>query len=182
MVQNRDAPAFQEYAAATMARVEYRTMSLAARGLLYTMRLECWVNRGVPADAAVLAKILGFSCGEIAAALPEVMPFFAVADGRLVSPELDNYRAHLDAIRAAQSKGGKLGAARAGRGRGSDDKAAQNQPASQQVPPQVTRKVTHESLDQHSPVKASKTQSSRNGRSHENQEWVSDYEKHSAGH
>lgn len=34
MAQNREAPAFQEYAASLMARTDYREMSLEGRGLL----------------------------------------------------------------------------------------------------------------------------------------------------
>jgi len=41
MAPNRTAPAYQEYAASMMARFEYRTLTLAHRGLLYSMRLEC---------------------------------------------------------------------------------------------------------------------------------------------
>ena len=51
MAQNREPPAFQEYAAAMMAKTDYRLMSLAGRGLLYTMRLECWVNLTCPPPA-----------------------------------------------------------------------------------------------------------------------------------
>ena len=39
MSQNRDAPAYQEYAANLLARREFRAMSLPERGLLYTLRL-----------------------------------------------------------------------------------------------------------------------------------------------
>jgi len=41
MTPNRTAPAYQEYAASMMARLEYRTLTLPQRGLLYSMRLEC---------------------------------------------------------------------------------------------------------------------------------------------
>jgi hypothetical protein len=39
------------------------------------------------------------------------MPFFRVQNGFIVSPELDDYRVHLEAIRAKQSEGGKQSAA-----------------------------------------------------------------------
>lgn len=111
MAQNREAPCYQEYAASMMARVEYRTMSMAARGLLYSMRLECWVNRGVPKNPVALARILGFESKELEAALPEVMPFFAIKKDMIVCPELDDYRTHLEDIRKKQAAGGKRGAA-----------------------------------------------------------------------
>lgn len=111
MAQNRKPPAFQEYAAEMMARVDYRSLSLAERGLLYTMRLECWVNRLLPSDPVVLGKILGFDASQIAAILPNVMLFFGVENGQIFCPELDDYRAHISTIRAKQSDGGKQGAA-----------------------------------------------------------------------
>lgn len=59
MAQHRDPPAYQEYAASMMARTEYRVLSLEGRGLLYTLRNECWVNGQLPADPATLARVLG---------------------------------------------------------------------------------------------------------------------------
>lgn len=94
-----------------MARVEYRAMTLAHRGLLYTMRLECWVNHTLPENPDMLAKILGFDAAEIDTALPSVLPFFAVKNGLISCPELDDYREHINGIRIRQSEGGKQGAA-----------------------------------------------------------------------
>ena len=94
-MQNRPAPAYQEYAASMMASVQYRVLNLAERGLLYTMRHECWVNQGVPENPATLARILGFDVAEVTAALPAVMPFFRVQNGFIVSPELDDYRVRI---------------------------------------------------------------------------------------
>jgi uncharacterized protein YdaU (DUF1376 family) len=108
--QNREPPAFQEYAAAMLSRREYRAMGLAERGLLYSLRLECWVNQTVPADPAILAKVLGYSAEEIRAVLPAVMAFFTVAGDELFSPELDDYRAYRARIRNDQIEGGKAGA------------------------------------------------------------------------
>lgn len=111
MAQNRQPPAYQEYAASIMARVEYRAMSLAHRGLLYTLRLECWINHTLPENPATLAKVIGFDAAEIASALPSVLPFFSVKDGLISCPELDDYREHINGIRNRQSEGGKQGAA-----------------------------------------------------------------------
>ena len=38
---------------------DFRQMPLAARGLLYTLRLECWENHRLPADWASLPAFLG---------------------------------------------------------------------------------------------------------------------------
>lgn len=112
MAQNREPPAFQEYAAAMMAKTDYRLMSLAGRGLLYTMRLECWVNRRLPPDASRLARVLGFDVEEVAALMPEVRPFFAIDEAGLFCPELEDYREHVNDRRQKQSEGGKQTAAK----------------------------------------------------------------------
>jgi hypothetical protein len=112
MSANRTGPAFLEYAANMMARFEYRTLTLAQRGLLYSMRLECWVNQFLPESAEVLARILGFDPAEIAAELPYVMPFFEVENGRITSPDLEAYRRRVEGIRERQAQGGKAGAAK----------------------------------------------------------------------
>jgi hypothetical protein len=109
MSQNRDAPAYQEYAATILAQLPFRTMTLQDRGLLYTMRLECWVNVGLPNNHNDLAKVLGLPVAEVAASLAAVMPFFGVVDGFIISPELENYRAHLVERKSKQSQGGKRG-------------------------------------------------------------------------
>lgn len=111
MSQNRDAPAFQEYAAAMLAKLPFRKMTLHERGLLYTMRLECWVNERLPANHADLAKVLGVPITEIAASLAAVMPFFKGLADSIISPELEDYRAHLADRREKQSQGGKVGSA-----------------------------------------------------------------------
>ncbi len=102
--QNREPPAFQEYAAAMLARREYRALTLAERGLLYSLRLECWVNRTAPGDPAILAKVLGYTEKEIRAALPAVMDFFTSSGSEIFSPELDDYRAYRARIRQDQVK------------------------------------------------------------------------------
>lgn len=111
MSQNRDAPAYQEYAASMMAKLSYRTMNLQERGLLYSMRLECWVNSKLPRNSAALAKVLGFDAREVSGSLAAVMPFFNVQDDYIFSPELEDYRTHLESQRERMSSGGKKGAA-----------------------------------------------------------------------
>lgn len=112
MSNNRTAPAYQEYAANLIARFEYRTLTLPQRGLLYSMRLECWVNQYLPESPSVLARILGFDVAEVAAELPYVMPFFSIEDGRIYAPDLEAYRQHIERIRERQAQGGKAGAAK----------------------------------------------------------------------
>ena len=111
MSQNRDAPSYQEYAATILAQLPFRTMTLQDRGLLYTMRLECWVNVRLPQSHNDLAKVLGLSVAEVAGSFAAVMPFFEIVDGFIISPELENYRAHLADRKSKQSHGGKRGSA-----------------------------------------------------------------------
>jgi uncharacterized protein YdaU (DUF1376 family) len=171
MAQHRDAPAFQEYAASMMARTAYRVLSLEGRGLLYSMRLECWVNGSLPGDPAVLARVLGFAAERVAQVLPELESFFVSDDnGALRCPELDDYRGHLEERRSKQSQGGKAGAAKTNAVRGGAP------PARPTGKPQAAR----ESLVKQSPVQSSKTKSLEGKPSDD--AWLSDYERASRGH
>ncbi len=153
MSNNRTAPAYQEYAANLIARFEYRTLTLPQRGLLYSMRLECWVNQYLPESPSVLARILGFDVAEVAAELPYVMPFFSVEDGRIYSPDLEAYRQHIERIRERQAQGGKAGAAKTN-ARKNDvptDSGGSSHPSSNPASepssnPRVTRRVASESF------------------------------------
>ncbi|MER2539870.1 MAG: hypothetical protein ABTQ26_11580 [Azonexus sp.] len=95
-----------------LAKIEYRLMSLAERGLMDTIRRECWVNGGLPENPGTLAKVLHCDQAEVEAALPAVMPFFAVERGLIVCPELEDYRTHLALAREKQAAGGRRSANR----------------------------------------------------------------------
>jgi hypothetical protein len=111
--QNRDAPAYQEYAASMMSRFEYRNLILEARGLLYTLRLECWVNQRLPSDPEILAKSLGLPAQQVKDLLPLLFgTFLQVTEGAIQCPELEDYRKTIQDRRNRQSEGGKK--ARAG--------------------------------------------------------------------
>lgn len=105
------APAYQEYAANMLANGDFRALSLAERGLLYTVRLEFWTNGGVPAEMRRLAKFLRIEEAEITAALPAIASFLREDQGKLICPDLDDYRAAQEERRRRQSDGGKKGAA-----------------------------------------------------------------------
>ena len=107
----RPAPAYQEYASDMLANYDFRVLSLAERGLVHTLKLECWVNHKFPADKSKMARALGFDQAEIDKTLNDnVMAFFEVNDGFLFSPELELYRAKQQKRRSGQSAGGKKGA------------------------------------------------------------------------
>ena len=106
----RNPPAFQEYAADMLANRLFRTMSLQERGLLMTIRYECWVNNSVPADAGDLAKTLGITEIEVFNALTaRVTHFLKEVDKNLTCIELDAYRNKLQSGRQAMSEGGRKG-------------------------------------------------------------------------
>jgi hypothetical protein len=111
MAQNRKPPAFQEYAATILSNKDFRLMNLSQRGLLFTLRLECWVNHSVPSLSNELAKYLGFSHQELTEALSTgVLSFFSDSGGSYTCPELEDYRQHLTDQREKQRAGGKKGA------------------------------------------------------------------------
>lgn len=153
--QNRTAPAYQEYAANMIARLEYRSMTLPQRGLLYSMRLECWVNQFLPESPSVLARILGFDVAEVAAELPYVMQFFACENGRIFAPDLEAYRMRVEHIRDRQAQGGKVGAAktnarkaRTDAGASADsDNSSSNPAGNSSGKPRVPRRVSVESFN-----------------------------------
>lgn len=172
MAQNRKPPAYQEYAATILAEISFRTMSLQSRGLLYTMRLECWVNQCLPSDQDDLAKILGFSTDEVSASLPEVMPFFAIDGEFIICPELENYRAHLAERKLKQSQGGKTGSSITNSKRNKrteafiDDNSGtlpSTSTSNSSTTLQVSRRGTNKSSVQSSTAKPSQTQFSKKG-------------------
>jgi len=112
MSQNRKAPAYQEYAAAILAQLPFRTITLQDRGLLWTMRMECWVNKQLPNNPNVIAKALGLPVDEVVTSLPAVMPFFRIEGDFIICPELEDYRMHIEKIRKKKSTGGQNSAAK----------------------------------------------------------------------
>lgn len=165
-----------------IARVEYRVLNLSERGLLYSMRLECWVNHSLPSNPETLAKFIGLPADEVSAALPAVMPFFAESNGLLVSPELEDYRAHLAGIRVKQSNGGKRSAANKKASRKTANSIAAQGITDEASNLQATCKPPESYLQvlsslQHSQVKTRKAQSL----DEEHQSFVADYERASNG-
>ena len=106
----RRPPAFQFYPSNVMSSIQYRTMSLAERGLMMSMQCECWVNDSVPSDVTLLAKILGYREEDVNASLTKnVMQFFYKDNDKIICPELEAYRHNLDEARKKQIEGGKEG-------------------------------------------------------------------------
>lgn len=107
----RKPPAFQCYPATLISDQSYRLQTIQERGLHFSMYLECWINIRLPSNPTLLAKMLGFSEGEIKQALtPNVLAFFKKDGGYYISPELEDYRETLRIRNEAKAIGGKKGA------------------------------------------------------------------------
>lgn len=99
-----------------IASERFQFMSLEERGLLYSMRLYCWVNGSVPSVPDFLAALIGVPKEDVGMALSAyVLAYFEEAPddpSRLVCPELDMYRAGMKGNSRKRSEAGKLGAAK----------------------------------------------------------------------
>ena len=184
MVQNRKPPAYQEYAAPMLANKHYRLMSLVERGLLYSLKLECWENTEIPSNETDLAKYLCCDQNELKQAFSlRVKSFFTINHDVLSCPELDDYRQHLDDRKSKQSEGGKKGAAKVNKKyqQAESPVNASDEPIASNL--QVTRQASHESLVKHSTVKQSKSHSLQKEHipTSKNDEWINDYDKSSNG-
>lgn len=156
MAQNRKPPAYQEYAATMLASRNFRLMNIAERGLLYTIRLECWENKQVPSSINQLAKYLGCDESEIQTALTDrVKSFFQVKDGSFTCAELEDYRQHLAEIRLKQIEGGKKGAKKTNSIKNEQPNSIS---ASEEGKSQLPRQDGNGSLVQFSPVQKSQRQ------------------------
>lgn len=176
MSQNRKPPAYQEYAATILADKNFRLMTLAERGLLFSMRLECWQNGEVPSNEIELAKYLGYESPEINTSLtPRVKSFFTQNDNNFHSPELEDYRQHLVERKTKQSEGGKRGAAIVNGKTNKLRKRANNHDSAKlSGNSQVAHRDDCESLVKASTVKQNQNQSLVTG---VNDPWIVDYNK-----
>ncbi len=167
MGQDRDPPAYQEYAAAMIAMREFRLMSLAERGLLYTIRLECWVNERIPSNVSELAKCFGFSESETKEAFtPNIKTLLQETGRDYICPDLEKYRKHLAEIRQKKAEGGRQGALKTN---------AKRRANRDSIDSQVTRQDTRETLVKLNPNQFSQTQSLEEDVIDE--AFVSDYEE-----
>jgi hypothetical protein len=89
-------------------------MSLAEKGVLWQMRLQCWASLDgtIPSNPDHLTRLLGVSADELRQSLTTLVRGFfeTVEQGRLRCPELDSYRAELIAKRSTRASAGRRGA------------------------------------------------------------------------
>ena len=152
-----DRPAFLMYAANVLAKREFRSMTLAQRGLWITMVLECWPNQEIPNECNHgLADYLGRADEELTPLLPAVMWYFEQRGEDLFCPTLEKYRDEVDARHEKQKAGGKKGAAKTNESRNQlnakDDEHDSSTPTSTPTStPKAPRRGSSGSLDQTKP-------------------------------
>lgn len=106
----RPPPAYQEYASDMIARREYKELSFEARGFLWAMRMEWWVNGDFPADTNRLASYLGTTVEIVDKLLPQIKAFVE-NDGQSIGfADLWAYKLKLEIQREKMSAGGKKNA------------------------------------------------------------------------
>ena len=150
MAENRKPPAYQEYASTMLANISFRSMDLAQRGLLYTIRLECWANESLPSNVDTLSNVLGQNVKP--EHLKAVQPFFQIDESTIISPELNDYRQHLEERREKQRRGGRKGANK------TNSKAKSSDKTESSGNPRVSRRGSGGSLVQSNPEKQSQNQ------------------------
>ena len=113
-------PAYQEYPADILNNETFMQLSMAQRGLLWTLRMYCWKNETIPAGRSHLAKLVGISEIQSSKLFEDgkIDKFFEYEidkktgnlTGRMFNTDLEAYRKEKIAARAKRSNSGKLGA------------------------------------------------------------------------
>ena len=112
-------PAYQEYPADILNNEVFMQLSMAQRGLLWTLRMYCWKNETIPAGYEQLAMLTGISKKQASKLFDEkVNSFFelefdektASTTSRMFNPDLEAYRKEKIAASKKKAASGKLGA------------------------------------------------------------------------
>jgi len=112
-------PAYQEYPADILNNEVFMQLSMAQRGLLWTLRMYCWKNETIPAGSQDIAKLVGITDKEAKKLFDEHLKSFFdyVLDerskepiGRLFNKDLEEYKKVKLAARERRSKSGMMGA------------------------------------------------------------------------
>ncbi|MBT8540142.1 hypothetical protein G6722_02155 [Polynucleobacter paneuropaeus] len=112
-------PAYQEYPADILNNEVFMQLSMAQRGLLWTLRMYCWKNETIPAGYQDVARLIGITDKESKKLFDELVRSFFdyVLDerskepiARLFNKDLEEYRKEKIAARERRSKSGMMGA------------------------------------------------------------------------
>lgn len=171
-------PAFQEYAANLLASVEIRQLNEFELGLLFLVRLECWVNVKLPADPRRLALLLNRSQEWIETCLPALLDtsLLEEKDGFITSPGHEVYREKLRQTREAKAKGGQKGAEITNRKKRTSNDAGMSSGMSSGMPHNAER-VSRGSLVQHRVVQNNLEKHSNQGEGFSDVDpWLDEYD------
>ena len=110
-------PAYQEYPADILNNEIFMQLSMAQRGMLWTLRMYCWKNETIPAGFEDIGKLTGVSAKEASKLFDEkVGSFFKLqfdnepGNVRMINTDLEAYRREKIAARLKRSASGKQGA------------------------------------------------------------------------
>jgi uncharacterized protein YdaU (DUF1376 family) len=99
------------YASDDLSTSRYFGLSAGERGLLDSMARSYWVERSLPCDPRLLARVVRLDHAEVAAFLtPAVLAWFVQEGDVLHHLELRRQLANIALVRAKQSAGGTVGA------------------------------------------------------------------------
>ena len=71
-------PAYQEYPADILNNEVFMQLSMAQRGLLWTLRMYCWKNETIPAGYQDVARLIGITDKESKKLFDELVRSFFV--------------------------------------------------------------------------------------------------------
>lgn len=118
------APAYQRYPKDYMSDGNVLRMNFEERGIFDWLLDSCWLEDGIPADVAEIARICGLPVRKMAKAWTRISCCFVAhprKPGWLTSPRLEKERASQAEHREARSEAGKKGAASRWLGHGQED-------------------------------------------------------------
>jgi hypothetical protein len=170
----RPPPAYQEYASDILAKEAFVLMEASERGLLWSVRLRCWVDGSVPANHQELARVLGIELSEVEQGMTSKVIEFLAPDPerpeRWIVPELENYRAKLYESREKQRAGGSRG------GKKTAEKRS-TQPQGYLVGSEMRR----DDMNRKEAGREGFSEENLEGWNEENLKWRQDYESESSG-
>lgn len=106
------APAFQFYPKDFLSDEHVRLMSLQERGAYITLICLCWAEGTIPADVALMSRVLGSPEHALRKMWPALAPCFRPAGtdaSRLIHPRLERERKKQRAFRRKQAENGRRG-------------------------------------------------------------------------
>jgi len=112
-------PSFQFYPRDYLSDIRVATMTNAERGMYITLLCVCWLEQSLPADPALLARLVACRQDRFSHAWNRCLArcFMVREDGRLIHKRLDAERAKQQAFSQLQAARGRLGGlAKASRG------------------------------------------------------------------